>query len=372
MKALFVFGTRPEAIKLAPVIRAMREDPSFAPLVCVTGQHRQMLDSALAIFDIKADIDLDLMKPGQTLNEVVSGVVARLDAILVAVQPHVVLVQGDTASCMAAAVAAFMRRVPVGHVEAGLRTGNLQSPWPEEANRRLTAVVTARHFAPTPRARDALLAEGHPADRIVVTGNTVIDALAWVRRRIENDATLRHTLEKEFSWLDRRQRMILVTGHRRESFGQGFRSMCLAMREIAERGDVEIVYPVHLNPNVRAPVNEILAGCPRVRLIEPLDYVKFVYLMMRCHFILTDSGGVQEEAPYLLKPVLVMRDTSERMEAIEAAVARLVTNNRERIVASAFELLDDPTSYARMANGASPFGDGNAAKRILGSLKERL
>jgi UDP-N-acetylglucosamine 2-epimerase len=370
MKVLFVFGTRPEAIKMAPVVLAMRADKRFQPLICLTGQHRQMLDAALAIFSIEADIDLALMRPDQTLNQVISGVFQKLDPVLADVRPDYVLVQGDTASCMAAAVAAFMRNIKVGHVEAGLRTGNLASPWPEEANRRLAAVVTSRHFAPTCRAREALIQEGHPAEKIFITGNTVIDALEIVTRQIAAREALRRSLGREFSWLDADRRMILVTGHRRESFGEGFRSMCLAIRDIASRGDVEVVYPVHLNPNVRASVNEILSGCPRVHLIEPLDYGRFVYLMTRCHFILTDSGGVQEEAPYLRKPVLVMRDTSERMEAIEAGVARLVTSNRDRIVANAAELLDDPESYAAMANGASPFGDGRASHRILASLAE--
>lgn len=370
MKTLFVFGTRPEAIKLAPIILAMRADRRFQPTVCLTGQHREMLDAALEIFDIKADIDLALMRPNQTLNQIISGVFDKLDPILVDIKPDYVLVQGDTASCMAAAIAAFMRGIKVGHVEAGLRTGNLFSPWPEEANRRLAAVVTTKHFAPTARARDALIKEGHPAETVALTGNTVIDALEIVAHQIAADELLRQSLDEEFCWLRSNRRMILVTGHRRESFGEGFRSMCLAIRDIASRADVEVVYPVHLNPNVRAPVSEILSSCPRVHLIEPVDYRRFVYLMKRCHFILTDSGGIQEEAPYLRKPVLVMRDTSERMEAIEAGVARLVTNSRDSIVANGFELLDSPLSYAAMANGASPFGDALASRRILADLLE--
>jgi UDP-N-acetylglucosamine 2-epimerase (non-hydrolysing) len=353
---------------MAPVVLAMRADGRFQPIVCLTGQHREMLDAALSIFHIEPDMDLALMRPDQTVNHVISGVFAKLDPILFDLKPDYVLVQGDTATSMAAAVTAFMRGIRVGHVEAGLRTGNLSSPWPEEANRRLTAVVTTRHFAPTRRAGDALIKEGHAPDSIVVTGNTVIDALEIVRHQVTADGPLRQSLDQEFCWLGANRRMILVTGHRRESFGQGFRSMCLAMRDIAAREDVEIVYPVHLNPNVRAPVNEILSGCPRVHLIEPLDYRRFVYLMTRCHFILTDSGGIQEEAPYLGKPVLVMRDTSERMEAIEAGVARLVTSDRAKIFVNASELLDLPASYAAMANGASPFGDGLASQRILANL----
>jgi UDP-N-acetylglucosamine 2-epimerase (non-hydrolysing) len=353
---------------MAPVVLAMRADKRFQPIVCLTGQHRQMLDAALAIFDLKPDIDLALMRPDQSLNHVIGAVFDKLDPILVDVKPNCVLVQGDTASSMAAAVAAFMRGIKVGHVEAGLRTGKLSSPWPEEANRRLTAVVTARHFAPTERARDALINEGHPPQTVVVTGNTGIDALELVRHQVVGDGPLRQSLDQEFGWLSANRRMILVTGHRRESFGQGFRSMCLAMRDLAAREDVEIVYPVHLNPNVRAPVNEILLSCPRVHLIEPLDYRRFVYLMTRCHFILTDSGGIQEEAPYLRKPVLVMRDTSERLEAIEAGVAHIVTNDRSRIFANSVELLEMPARYAAMANGASPFGDGRASERILANL----
>jgi UDP-N-acetylglucosamine 2-epimerase (non-hydrolysing) len=353
---------------MAPVVLAMRADGRFQPIVCLTGQHREMLDAALSIFHIEPDMNLALMRPDQAVNQVISGVFDKLDPILFEVKPDYVLVQGDTATSMAAAVTAFMRGIRVGHVEAGLRTGNLSSPWPEEANRRLTAVVTSRHFAPTRRAGDALIKEGHSPESIVVTGNTVIDALEIVRHQVAADGPLRQSLDQEFCWLGANRRMILITGHRRESFGSGFRSMCLAMRDIASREDVEIVYPVHLNPNVRAPVNEILAGCPRVHLIEPLDYRRFVYLMMRCHFILTDSGGIQEEAPYLGKPVLVMRDTSERMEAIEAGVARLVTNDRQKIFVNASELLDIPASYAAMANGASPFGDGLASQRILADL----
>lgn len=368
MRVLSVFGTRPEAIKMAPVVHALARDHRFTSLVCVTGQHRQMLDAVMDVFDLKADIDLELMKPNQSLNDIVSGVIARLDAVIVETKPDYILVQGDTASAMAASLAGFFRGVKVGHVEAGLRTGNLMSPWPEEANRRLTAVVTSLHFAPTARAQAALRAEGVPESQIILTGNTVIDALHYMAARVGEAGPVRTAMEQEFGWLNPQRKLILVTGHRRESFGQGFLSICEALRAIASRDDVEIVYPVHLNPNVQAPVNAILSGIDRVHLIPPLDYRRFVYLMTRCHFILTDSGGVQEEAPAIRKPVLVMRDTSERMEAVDAGVAHLVTTDRDKIVRHAMALLDDPALFAAMASGASPFGDGHASERILEAL----
>lgn len=327
-----------------------------------------MLDSVLETFGIGVDYDLNIMRPNQSLNDVLCGVVAGLDAVLRDVEPDYVLVQGDTASCMAASLAAFFRNVKVGHIEAGLRTGDIRSPWPEEANRRVTAVVANRHYAPTEKARNALLAEGHAGSSVLVTGNTVIDALQYMVARISEPGPVKVSLEAEFGWLDPSKRMILVTGHRRESFGDGFRSICGALRELAGREDVQIVYPVHLNPNVQGPVNEILGGLARVHLIPPQDYERFIYLMTRCSFILTDSGGIQEEAPFIRKPVLVMRDTSERMEAIDAGVARLVSTDKASILRYAFELLDDPLRYAGMANGASPFGDGRAAHRILEDL----
>lgn len=368
MRILTVFGTRPECIKMAPVVRALERDTRFTSFVCLTGQHRQMLDPIMSVFNLKGDVDLGLMKPNQTLNDIVAGVMSKLGTVIDEFQPDYLLVQGDTASAMAASLAGFFRNVKVGHVEAGLRTGNLMSPWPEEANRRLTAVVTSLHFAPTARARDALLSEGIDPRQIVLTGNTVIDALNYMVEKVTAPGASRDELEKEFAWIDARRRLILVTGHRRESFGQGFLNICEALREIAIRDDVEIVYPVHLNPNVQEPVNAILTGVERVHLIPPLDYRRFVYLMTRCSFILTDSGGVQEEAPAIRKPVLVMRDTSERMEAIEAGVAKLVTTDRASIVQNAIALLDDPDLFAAMARGASPFGDGHACERIIEAL----
>jgi UDP-N-acetylglucosamine 2-epimerase len=368
MRVLSVFGTRPEAIKMAPVVQALAQHKEILPRVCITGQHRQMLDQVMATFALKADYDLDIMQPGQALGDVFARVLSGLGPILKQFRPDYVLVQGDTATSTAAAVAAFYADIAVGHVEAGLRTGNLKSPWPEEANRRLTAVMASRHYAPTLRARDALLAEGYPRDNIVLTGNTVIDALLRVANDVTSPGPLRQRLDQTFSWLDRQKRVVLVTGHRRESFGAGFARICDALAKIARRDDIEIVYPVHLNPNVRGPVGERLTGFTNVKLIEPLDYQSFVYLMTRCHLILTDSGGVQEEAPSLGKPVLVMRDTSERIEAVEAGVARLVGTDAATIVAAVDEVLDCENSYAAMARGANPFGDGRASERIVKDL----
>jgi UDP-N-acetylglucosamine 2-epimerase len=365
MRILSVFGTRPEAIKMAPLILALADAEGITSRICVTGQHREMLDDVMSAFSLTPDYDLDIMSPNQTMADVFSSVMRGLDSILLHFKPEFVLVQGDTASSTAAALTAFFRSIKVGHVEAGLRTGDLASPWPEEANRRLTAVVAARHYAPTPRARDALLNEGHSAETIVVSGNTVIDALLCMAKAVSRRGRLKGELDARFSWLDPTKRLILVTGHRRESFGAGFARICEALGAIARRGDVQIVYPVHLNPNVRAPVSERLAGLRNIALIEPQSYPHFVYLMTRAHIILTDSGGVQEEAPALRKPVLVMRDTSERMEAIEAGVARLVTTDPDVIVAAVDELLDRDHVYAAMSAGASPFGDGRASQRIV-------
>lgn len=368
MRILTVFGTRPEAIKMAPVVHALEKDKRFQSIVCVTGQHKQMLETMMEVFSLKADFDLNIMKPNQTLNDVAASVISGLDKVIGEVNPDYVLVQGDTASTMAASLAAFFNRKRVGHIEAGLRTGNLFSPWPEEANRRLTTVVSTLHFAPTDKSRDALLAEGVPAKYVLMTGNTVIDTLHYMIDRISQPGPLRDSLEQEFAWLDASKKLILVTGHRRESFGDGFLQICEAIREIAARDDVEIVYPVHLNPNVQQPVNAILSGLGRVHLIPPLDYQRFVYLMHRSHFIVTDSGGVQEEAPAIRKPVLVMRDTSERMEAVEAGVAKLVGADRRSIVENVNKLLDDKAVFNAMASGASPFGDGHASRRILDAL----
>jgi len=368
MRILSVFGTRPEAIKMAPLVLALAEADGIESRVCVTGQHRQMLDDVMSAFSLKADYDLNIMRPNQSLSEVFSAVLTGLDPIISEYHPDYILVQGDTATSTAAALAAFFRSINVGHVEAGLRTGNLMSPWPEEANRRLTAVVTARHYAPTSRARAALLKEGYSPDSVIVTGNTVIDGLLMMANKVSQPGSMRQSLEAKYSWLDSSKRLVLVTGHRRESFGSGFRQICDALKMVSRRDDVQIVYPVHLNPNVRKPVFDHLSDAANISLIEPLNYPEFVYLMTRSHLILTDSGGIQEEAPALRKPVLVMRDTSERMEAVDAGVARLVTTDPTRIVAGIEQLLDVPAEHEAMSRGASPFGDGRASKLIVQDL----
>lgn len=361
---MVVFGTRPEAIKMAPVVTALKATPGIETLVAVTAQHRQMLDQVLELFALAPDDDLDLMAPGQTLPDLFGRILTGMSGVLAARKPDLVLVHGDTSTTLATALAAFYAKVPVGHVEAGLRTGDLQAPWPEEANRRLTAPLSSLHFAPTARSRDNLLAEGIEAAQVHVTGNTVIDALLSVVARFEAEPALAGELAARFPFLDPSRRLVLVTGHRRENFGEGFEQMCLAIRELAERGDTQVVYPVHLNPNVQEPVNRILGGVDGVRLIEPLDYLPFVYLMSRAHLILTDSGGIQEEAPSLGKPVLVMRDTTERPEAVDAGTVRLVGTDRARIVSEASRLLDDGDAHAAMARAHNPYGDGQAAARI--------
>lgn len=361
---MVVFGTRPEAIKMAPVVKAMRATDGIRTLVAVTAQHRQMLDQVLSLFDIVPDDDLDLMTPGQTLPDLFGRLLAGMSTVLDARKPDLVLVHGDTSTTLATALAAFYARIPVGHVEAGLRTGNMAAPWPEEANRRLTAPLASLHFAPTSRSRDNLLREGFDADRIHVTGNTVIDALLDLVARIERDAQLRDSLAGKFPFLDPSKRMVLVTGHRRENFGTGFENICKALAALASRGDTQVVYPVHLNPNVQEPVNRILGGVTDVHLIAPQDYLPFVYLMSRCDLIITDSGGIQEEAPSLGKPVLVMRETTERPEAVEAGTVRLVGTARLRILGEAMALLDDAAAYRFMARAHNPYGDGRAASRI--------
>ena len=365
---MVVFGTRPEAIKMAPVVAALKATPGLETLVCVTAQHRQMLDQVLDLFGLVPDDDLDLMAPGQSLPDLFARILTGMSTVLEARRPDLVLVHGDTSTTLATALAAFYARVPVGHVEAGLRTGDLQAPWPEEANRRLTAPITTLHFAPTARSRDNLLAENLPAGSIHVTGNTVIDALLAVVGRIEAEPALATSLAARFPFLDAGKRLVLVTGHRRENFGEGFEQMCLAIRDLAQRGDTQVLYPVHLNPQVQAPVKRILGDVPGVVLVEPQDYLPFVYLMTRAHLILTDSGGIQEEAPSLGKPVLVMRDTTERPEAVEAGTVRLVGTDRARIVAEAGRLLDDPDAHAAMARAHNPYGDGHAAARIAGII----
>lgn len=363
-RVVVVVGTRPEAIKMAPVVSCLRDTPGVETLVTVTAQHRQMLDQVLDLFSITPDDDLDVMEPGQALPGLFNRILSGVTEVLERRRPDLVLVHGDTSTTLASALAAFYAKVPVGHVEAGLRTGNLRAPWPEEANRRLTAPLASLHFAPTQRSSANLLAEGIPASGVHVTGNTVIDALLDVVKRIDSQPALKDKLAARFPFLDPSKRLILVTGHRRENFGGGFEQICGALAELADRGDVQIVYPVHLNPNVQEPVKRILAGQPEVVLIEPQDYLPFVYLMSRAHLILTDSGGVQEEAPSLGKPVLVMRETTERPEAVEAGTVQLVGTDRARIVATASRLLDDERAYEAMSVAHNPYGDGHAAGRI--------
>ena len=367
LRVLTVFGTRPEAIKMAPVVKALAAAPEIEVRVCVTGQHRQMLDQVLDLFGIVPDYDLAIMTPEQTLGEVTSAVLRGLEARLQEFRPDVVLVHGDTTTTLAASLAAYYQKIPVGHVEAGLRTGDIYAPWPEEINRKVAGSVATLHFAPTARSRDNLLAEAVPPERISVTGNTVIDALLEVDRRLQADNALSSELTGRFA-LPQGRRIILVTGHRRESFGGGFERICDALARLATRPDVLIVYPVHLNPQVKGPVEQRLGPLDNVRLLPPQDYLPFVHLMRGAHLILTDSGGVQEEAPSLGKPVLVMRDRTERPEALEAGAVRLVGSDAGRIVAEAERLLDDPAAWIAMSRARNPYGDGQAAQRIVAHL----
>jgi UDP-N-acetylglucosamine 2-epimerase (non-hydrolysing) len=367
-KVMITFGTRPEAIKMAPVVRALRERGDVTPIVAVTAQHREMLDQVLDLFGITPEEDLNVMQPGQTLPGLTARIVEGMSEVIARRKPDVVLVHGDTTTTLATSLAAFYNRVRIGHVEAGLRTGDLYSPWPEEANRRLTAPLATWHFSPTGTSRANLLAEGIPEKDIYVTGNTVIDALLQVDARFESDTALESDMAHRFPWLQPSRRLVLVTGHRRENFGDGFERICRALARIAQREDVQIVYPVHLNPNVREPVHRHLSGLSNVHLIEPQEYLPFVYLMRRSYLILTDSGGVQEEAPSLGKPVLVMRDTTERPEAVEAGTVRLVGTNDDVIVGELTSLLDDSALYARMSEAHNPYGDGNASLRIVEAI----
>lgn len=363
---LCVFGTRPEAIKMAPVIQALAARPEFHPCVCVTNQHQEMLDQVLDLFELHADHSLHVMTSGQTPTEVAMRVLERLPPVLAETRPAAVLVQGDTTTTFAAALAAFYARVPVGHVEAGLRTFQKHSPFPEELNRQMTTVLADWHFAPTDWSRDNLLRAGVAPEAAIITGNPVTDALQWIAARVPDGNTVVPGLRRE-------SRVILVTAHRRENFGAPFDDMCHGLRALVERNpDVELVYPVHLNPNVQEPVRRILAGRERVHLLAPVDYATLVSLLKRCHIVITDSGGIQEEAPSLGKPVLVMRDTTERPEGVKAGTARLVGTSREQIVAEAERLLRDPTAYAAMAQAHNPYGDGHAGERIVDVLATAL
>lgn len=364
MKLLLVFGTRPEAIKMAPLVKALQLCPTLQVKVCVTAQHRQMLDQVLQLFDITPDFDLNLMRPGQSLTQLTCNILQGMETVFEQNTPDWVLVHGDTSTTLATSLAAYYRQISVAHVEAGLRTHNMYSPWPEEANRQITGRLARLHFAPTEQARTNLLQEGVAPESILVTGNTVIDALLTVSQRLDEDVTLDSQLAGLFPFLDATRRLVLVTGHRRENFGAGFESMCHAMKDIATDPNVQVVYPVHLNPQVQEPVNRILGDVSNVHLIEPLDYLPFVYLMKRSYLILTDSGGVQEEAPSLGKPVLVMRNTTERPEAVTAGTVKLVGTDRTTIVSETLTLLQDPVAYEAMAQAHNPYGDGLACQRI--------
>jgi len=371
MKILMIFGTRPEAIKMAPLALKLKQNKAFETKVCVTAQHREMLDQVLELFALRPDYDLDIMKPNQDLSDITSRILQGLKTVLQQYQPELVLVHGDTTTTFAASLAAYYQQIPVGHVEAGLRTNNIYSPWPEEANRKITSVLTKYHFAPTETSKNNLLAEGINPNNIHITGNTVIDALLAVVNKIETDTTLQNKFEQQFDFLPSHCKFILVTGHRRESFGDGFERICKALATIAAKHpNIHIVYPVHLNPNVREPVNRILNNTRNIHLIEPQDYLPFVYLMNRAHIILTDSGGVQEEAPSLGKPVLVMRNTTERPEAIQAGTVKLVGTNSDKIVHEISQLLLNQQSYQQMCYAHNPYGDGKACQRIVDVLLE--
>ncbi|GAB3289822.1 non-hydrolyzing UDP-N-acetylglucosamine 2-epimerase [Pseudidiomarina andamanensis] len=378
MKVLLAFGTRPEAIKMAPLVKALQANSDFEVIVAVTAQHREMLDQVLSLFEITPNYDLNLMKSGQDLYDITSGVLLGMREILQKENPDIVLVHGDTATTFAASLGAFYARIPVGHVEAGLRTHNLYSPWPEEANRQLTGRLAKYHFVPTERNRRDLLAEQILDKNIIVTGNTVIDALHWVINKIENDADLQQSIQNQLTEVGlsvnlQDKKFVLVTGHRRENFGHGIENICEALKQLATTyRDVHFVYPVHLNPNVQKPVRRLLTGLDNVHLIEPLGYEPFVYLMQQCYLVLTDSGGVQEEAPGLGKPVLVMRDTTERPEAVEAGTVKLVGTCIAAIVEEVSELLSNQQAYAVMSRAHNPYGNGTACRNILVNLQRTI
>lgn len=371
LKVLSVFGTRPEAIKMAPLVNLLKQDPAIESKVCVTGQHREMLDQVLKLFHIVPEYDLAIMKAGQDLYDVSTSILLNIKPVLREFQPDIVLVHGDTSTTFAAALACYYEKIAVGHVEAGLRTGNIYSPWPEEANRRLTGAITTLHFAPTSTSEQNLLSENVDPVKVFVTGNTVIDALHQVVAKIDADKALSADFASRFPYGADGRRLILVTGHRRESFGSGFENICAALKTIAERfPDADVVYPVHLNPNVREPVFRLLSNSPNVHLIEPQDYLPFVYLMSRSYLVLTDSGGIQEEAPSLGKPVLVMRDTTERPEAVAAGTVKLVGTDEAVIVSEVSKLMTDKLYYQSMSFAHNPYGDGQACLRITDAIKQ--
>lgn len=378
IKILVVFGTRPEAIKMLPLCRALQSDKEyFETKICVTGQHREMLDQVLGIFNIKPDIDLNIMKHGQDLSDVTSSILTGMRDIFSEYSPDLVLVHGDTTTTLAVAMAAFYAKIPIGHVEAGLRTNDISAPFPEEFNRQVVSRITKIHFAPTELSRSNLISEGYSKGDITVTGNTVIDALLWVMNRLNNNVDRKNKISRllsqklSFDW--RNKRYVLITGHRRENFGDGFVNICEGIAELAKQfPSVHFVYPVHLNPNVQGPVNSLLAKTENIHLIAPLDYEPFAYLLKHCYLVLTDSGGIQEEAPSLGKPVLVMRDKTERPEAIDAGTVKLVGANKNNIINETARLLEDPASYAAMSKAHNPYGDGNACDRILEVIKEKF
>ena len=379
---LLVFGTRPEAIKMCPLVLEFKKHPDvFNTLVCVTGQHREMLDQVLILFEIKPDYDLNIMRPNQDLYDITSNVLLGMRDVLTETKPDVVFVHGDTTTSSATALAAFYKQIPVAHIEAGLRTGNIYSPWPEEMNRLITGRIATYNYAPTPLSRQNLLKENVDDSKITVTGNTVIDALHWVVNKISSNADLAESLKQEMlsfgydvSRLERGRRLVLITGHRRENFGEGFLNICHSIKHLSEKyPDVDFVYPVHLNPNVRKPVFDILASIENVFLIEPLSYLPFVYMMEKSHLLLTDSGGVQEEAPGLGKPVLVMRNTTERPEAVDAGTVILVGTDKDKIINGVSDLLENKNGlYDRMAHAVNPYGDGKACGRVVKWLEEKL
>jgi len=373
MKILSIFGTRPEAIKMAPLVNALNADDRFDSKVCVTAQHREMLDQVLHLFKIEPDFDLNIMEPKQSLNEITANILQDIKEILESYKPDLVLVHGDTATTFSSSLAAYYEQIPVGHIEAGLRTGNIYSPWPEEANRKLTGILTKYHFAPTENSKKNLVSEGFSEENIIVTGNTVIDALYWVKDKLLTDNSILNDLSKKFGYLNLEKKIILVTGHRRESFGGGFERICESIQRIATHNpEVQVIYPVHLNPNVQEPVNRMLSDLENVFLIEPQQYLAFCYLMNNANIILTDSGGIQEEAPSLGKPVLVMRNTTERPEALEAGTVKLVGTDVDLIVNSVNTLLNDSAEYKKMSHSHNPYGDGMACERILNFIYMNL
>lgn len=373
-KILIVFGTRPEAIKMASLVKRLEKNKHAELRVCVTAQHREMLDQVLDLFAINPYYDLDLMKPNQTLYQITCEIITSIKTVIDDFRPDVIMVHGDTTTSFVAALAAYYEKIPIAHIEAGLRTADIYSPWPEEGNRKLTGALTSHHFAPTETAKSNLLREDFTENTITVTGNTVIDSLLWVTKKIDNNIIIQEKLSKDFSFLNVNKKLLLVTGHRRENFGVPFENICEALKAISIRNsDVEILYPVHMNPNVRKPVEKLLGGHDNIHLVSPQDYLPFVYLMQRAFLILTDSGGIQEEAPALGTPVLVMRDTTERPEAVKAGTVRLVGTNKQNIIHEVEILLSDKSHYEKMSCAINPYGDGNACERIetliLGSDK---